>query len=423
MRIENLRSERNGGKGRVAATVVWEDSNRPTHELYFETDEEFKKELTLNPHGFLVACTMPAMWHGEQRLFIDEEICPQLRDGLETAMALIKHWWYPEEKKMPRIEAKTRKSILPSKTNRRAGMFFSGGIDSLASFRKNRLLFPLEHPWSIKDGLLVFGLETDQIEKFEHVKRRLSDFSKEAGLTLIPVYTNVRYLDDDWMFWQNQFQDSVYSSISHLFSQRFRVVSISSTYNVPHMQPDGSHPLLDINYSSSDLIIRHDGIQLSRLDKIKLVADWDLAFQNIRTCNKSELYQSDSFNCGRCWKCVSAMLAFMALGVLEDTKAFPPQELTGELVESVIEIYKTTVCFYEELPPLLIEKGRPDLAAVIEQKIADYQNRLEKATFKRVFKAEIKRLDEKYFKGMLKALVVSMRPKTQIVTGKRLVQK
>ena len=176
MRIENLRSEKNGGKERVAATVVWEDSNRPTHELYFETDEEFKKDLTLNPHGFLVACTMPEMWHGERRLFIDEEICPQLRDGLETAMALIRHWWYPEGKKMPRIEARTRTSILPSKTNPRAGMFFSGGIDSLASFRKNRLLFPLEHPWSIKDGLLVFGLEMDEMEKFEHAKRRLSDF-------------------------------------------------------------------------------------------------------------------------------------------------------------------------------------------------------------------------------------------------------
>jgi hypothetical protein len=411
MRIENLRSEEIDGRPCVAATVVWEDSERPAHELYYGTDEAFKEDLTLNPHGFLVACTMPAMWHGEQRLFMDEEICPQLQDGLETAMALIRHWWYPEEKKMPRLEVKTRASI-PSvaDTDRRAGMFFSGGIDSLASFRKNRVRFPLEHPWSVKDGVLIFGLETDEIEKFEHVKRHLSDFSAEAGLTLIPVYTNVRYLDDDWMFWQNQFQDSVYASVSHLFSRRFRVLSISSTYNVPHMQPDGSHPLLDINYSSSDMIIRHDAIQLSRLDKMKLVAEWDLAFQNIRTCNKSELYQSDQLNCGRCWKCVSAMLAFMALGVLEKTKAFPPEELTPQLVESVMEIFKQTICFYEELPPLLREKGRPDLAAVIEQKIAIYQNRKEKATVKRVLKGEVKRLDEKYLKGLLKTLVVSMRP-------------
>ncbi|MEJ2102872.1 MAG: hypothetical protein P8X68_23310, partial [Desulfobacterales bacterium] len=273
---------------------------------------------------------------------------------------------------------------------------FSGGIDSLASFRKNRLLFPLEHPWSIKDGLLVFGLETDDINKFMHVKNHLSKFSKEVGLTLIPVYTNIRYLDDDWMFWQHQFQDSVYSSIAHLFSQRFSVVSISSTYNIPHMQRDGSHPLLDINYCSSDLIIRHDAIQLSRLDKIKLVAEWDLGLQNIRTCNRSEIYQNNFLNCGRCWKCISAMLAFFALGVLEKTKAFPRQDLTAELVASVIKIYVTTVCFYEELPPLLIKKGRSDLAAVIESKIAEDERRKELNQLYASFAAIGKRVDRRF---------------------------
>ena len=401
MRIENLRSERNGDRKRVAATVIWEDCKRPLLDLYFDTDEEFEKDLTINPHSFLVAGIMPAMWHGEERIFIDEAICPQLRDGLETAMALLRHWWYPKDKKLTRIEAKTSSNKLFPESKNRSGMFFSGGIDSLASFRKNRLFFPLGHPWSIKDGLLVFGLETEDIDKFEHVKNSLSKFSKEAGLTLIPVYTNIRQLDDDWMFWQRQFQDSVYSSIAHAFCNRLDVVSISSTYDIPHMQRDGSHPLLDINYSSSDLIIRHDAIQMSRLEKIKLLAEWELGMQNIRTCNKSELYQNEALNCGKCWKCVSAMLAFLSLGVLEKTNAFSQQDLTKEIVDAAIEIYGTTLCFYEDLPPLLIGKGRPDLAAVLESKIAEYQRGRELKQLYAAITAIGKRVDKRLFNGRL----------------------
>ena len=71
MRIENLRTEKNGTKTRVAATVIWEDCDRPVHELYYETDEAFSQDLTCNPNGFLVPCVMPAMYHGEKRVFMD----------------------------------------------------------------------------------------------------------------------------------------------------------------------------------------------------------------------------------------------------------------------------------------------------------------------------------------------------------------
>ena len=421
MRIENLRSEKNGDRKRVAGTVIWEDCDRPVHELSFETDEEFEKDLTCNPHGFLVACIMPAFCHGEERVFIDAEICPQLREGLITAMALIRHWWYRNKPDMlTRIESKTRSTMLTSKTDRRAAMMFSGGIDSLATLRKNRLAFPLEHPWSVKDGVLVFGLETADIKKFEYVKRSLSNIGKEAGFKLIPVYTNVRYLDDDWMFWQRKFQDSVYASVAHLFSQRLSVVSIASTNDIANLQPDGSHPLLDINYSSSDVLIRHDALHLTRLDKIKLVADWDLGFQNIRTCNKSELYRSDVLNCGRCWKCVSAMLAFMGLGVLEKTRAFPPENLTEELLESVIQIDRSTLCIYEELPPLLIRKGRHDLARIIERKIDASQKIQEKGELRTLLIKKIKRWDKKYLNGKLRKSVLKRRDKTEVVlNGKR----
>ena len=156
MRIENLRAEKGQQeRKRVCATVIWEDCQRPVHELYFETDAEFENDLTVNPHGFLIAGLMPAMWHNEQRIFIDQEICPQLGDGLKTAMTLNRHWWYSKDKALPRIEARTSSDRLFTDNERRAGMFFSGGIDSLASLRKNRMLFPLQHVFRMQPQPLL----------------------------------------------------------------------------------------------------------------------------------------------------------------------------------------------------------------------------------------------------------------------------
>ena len=380
MKIENLRLERRNNRARVAATVSWEDSGGPTQELYFETGEEFAQDLSSNPHAFLVACVVPAMHYGEERVFIDAEICPELRDGLMTAMAWIRHWydWYRPDRRLVRIEAKTQHHVPQPNKPHRAGFFFSGGVDSLATLRANRLNYSPEHPGFIKDGLLVYGLEVYEPKAYEHVVSSVSVIAKDAGIRLIPVYTNIRYLGpvDDrhfWLdFWLNEFMGATFSAIAHAFTKRLSVVSINSCHDIPNIIPYGSHPLLNANYSSSDLKIRHEGITLSRFEKTKLVADWDVALQHLRVCNRIEHYRPGMLNCGKCEKCVRTMLALLALGKLEQSRAFPIHELTEELLEAAIQLGYSTVPLYEELIPPLMKKGRHDLARVIERKIAFY---------------------------------------------------
>jgi len=414
MKIENLKSEKKGNKARVSATVIWEDCDRPTQEVFFETDETFAQGLSCNPHSFLVGCIMPAMHHGEERIFIDAEISPEMRDGLLAAMGWIRHWWYEDNRRLVRIEVKTRSRRVTQRIPERAGIFFSGGIDSIGTLRANRLNFPSEHPWSIKDGLLVYGLEINDQENFEKVVNSLADLAREAGIIFIPVYTNVRYLNDDWTFWEHVFHDAVFSAIAHAFSQRLTVVSIASTYAIPDIKPYGTHPLLDQCYSSSDLLIRHDGITLTRLDKTKLVADWDVALQKIRVCNKSDLYRTDMLNCGKCEKCVRTMLAFLALGVLEKSRAFPADNVSEELLWLTIKIHKRILCFYEELIPPLAGKGRHDLVHVIERKIAEYHKCQKIYNRKSKVRQKLKQFDSKYLYGSLfefKKLISHKRPK------------
>lgn len=399
MKIENLRSEKNGSLVRIAATAVWEDCDRPTQEIYFETQEPFAQGLACNPHAFLVGCIMPAMHNGEGRVSIDAEICPELRNGLITAMSWICQW-FELDRKPVRLEAKIKTHLSTSRPQERAGVFFSGGIDSLASLRANRLNFPLEHPGSFKDGLLIHGIEKGKdLEFFKQVVNSLSVVALDAGINLIPVYTNIRHLDYDSSFWGKEFQGAVLSAVAHAFSQRLTAVSIPSSFDIYHLYAYGSHPLLDPNYSSSNLRIRHDDILLTRLDKTKLVADWDAALQNLRVCNKPQLIKPGALNCGQCEKCLRTMLALLALGVLDRTQAFPKVDISEELIMSKFSVKNPPygLFSYQELLAPLAAKDRYDLVRGIKRAITRYNHEQKlKQT-----KERLRQTERQFFKGNL----------------------
>lgn len=368
MKIVNLRSENSTGRVRLSADIIWEDSERPAMELYFETISEFADSLSLNPHAFVVASTIAAMHHNEKRVYMTEEVCPELYDGLKTAMMWLQHW-YGYAHNIPALEVGRRSVPEVVPPSRRAGMFISGGIDSLALLRFNRLNYPVSHPLSIKDGILVCGLELNDEEKFQYVQQNLKPLAEDAGISLIPVYTNVRYLDDDWSFWDSSFEGACFSSIAHSLRDRLSSVSIASTHNIRYSHPHGSHPMLDENYSSYELKIKHELLTLSRFERTKLLADWDVAIDNLRVCNRTRLYSSDKLNCGKCEKCVRTKLSLLILGVLDKSPAFSENDISPELISSLPLLNDTTYPFYPELVDLLEKMGRDDLARSVKRHI------------------------------------------------------
>jgi hypothetical protein len=408
MRIENLKLEKNGINTRSGATVIWEDCDRPKQEVYFETVDEFADCLSCNPHAFLVACIMPALHFGEERITIGGNVCPELKDGLITAMNWIRLWWYKPAKKLVKIEAKTTNGLSLPRTPHRAGFLFSGGIDSLSTLRTNRLQYSVEHPRSIKDGLLVCGLEIREQRIFEYVLNSLTDLAKDADITLIPLHTNIRSLgpennNDFWGdFWLNKSMGATFSAISHALAKRLTEVSINSCHDIPNLIPYSSHPLVNPNYSSSNLRIRHEGIILSRFEKTKLVSGWDLALQHLRVCNKTEDYQIGRLNCGKCEKCVRTMLALLALGLLDKSQAFPIHDVSEELVMNVVQLAPNTFPLYKELLIPLTEAGRDDLVRAIERRIAIYYQTEKKKKWRQLIIEPIKEFDANNLGGTIR---------------------
>lgn len=407
MKIKNLRTENVKDRVRVVATVIWENCDRPAQDVYFETTTEFAHDLYPNPNAFLLACALPAMRYGEQRIAIDAPICPEIKDGLINAMKYLIGWYGGDRQVIP-IEAPLQTEVLFANKSPKSGCLFSGGIDALAMVRDNHLNFAPDHPRRIQDGILVYGVlqgENEFDPTFQNVIDAVSKMATDAGINLIQVNTNayahLRDLDPDFSFWRYEYHGSFLSAIAHTFAPRFTAASIASTYDLAHLEPWGSHPLIDPLYSNSNLQIRHENAALSRLEKTRLVGEWDVAVEQLRVCNEKTSYSQGNYNCGKCEKCVRTMTGLLSLNLLERATTFINKDVTkGTILNTCYLSDSYEVNCYQELIEPLAQLGRYDLIDAIEQIVDRY--------YERDLKGQIKRLDRILFKGNLFKLSKSL---------------
>jgi len=380
MKVKNLKTTFVNGRKRVSAEILWEDATRPLEEIYFEVDERFADDLTCSAEGFVLATIFPALYYGETRYSIEEEISPVFYQGLKDVLGWYYHWFYQNRKPI-QLEIKTKSKADRRKEQGNSACFFSGGIDSLATLFDNRSIYPKEHPGYINDGVVAFGLEQDDPEKFEHFLTMLENLANKLNVNLIPVYTNVylNYREEDsrnnWNFWTYEFQGAALSSIAHMLSNRLDFISIASTYDLSTQMPHGLHPLISPNFSSENLQIRHDGVLYSRLEKVKLVAEHYPYPIELRVCNRYKQFKEGDLNCGKCNKCIITMLEFLVLGELEKMETFPVNNVTADMIIKYAKIKDPNkAMFFSELIDPLKRIQRLDLAEAVEYKLQLYHN-------------------------------------------------
>jgi hypothetical protein len=386
MKIHNLRKEINGNKFRVLADVQWEDCSRSNYTMFFEITGEFGKNLCVSPHAFLLGGIIPALHFGEKRVQIEGNICPELIHGLNKVMQILNHWYRTPQSPLVNIEPKSD-SYVERKKNPHSAFFFSGGIDSYAILRENRLHYPQEHPRYFRDGILVFGLELDDLERFNHVVQMLEPAAKKMDVNLISVSTNLYLVfrtEDEkkrFRFWIDEFGGAGLAAVAHALSELYTDVSIAGNCEPDLLSPWGTHPILDPSFSSQNLMIRHEGISSSRLGKTRLISDWEPALTHLRVCNRYRKYTSEQLNCGRCEKCLRTMLELMAVDALKKTNAFPKKTVLPDEVRDMAKITNPfQEHFYIELLEPLKTIGREDLSKAIRSNLKTYwkKNKIQK---------------------------------------------
>jgi hypothetical protein len=404
LKITELARDATAGGARIHAVVEWEDTPRPPVTLELEVDGPPAADLAPEPAAFVVAAAVPAFHAGERRLAVTGALSPRLRDGLSAATQLLGRWWGPARAPLLLEPTEGFRPGRPTPATQTA-LFLSGGVDSLCSLRLNRRAYPLDHPWAVRAGLVVYGLDIGhpragaQDHFFERAVEALRPAAAETALDLVVLRTNVRGLAEDLVSWPDQWVGAATTALAHALTRRLGRALLASSLDLRDLAPCGTHPLLDPAYSSEALEIVHDGAHLSRLEKIGVVAGWPTALAGLRVCFEI-LPPEGPLNCGRCLKCVRTMLGLIAHGAFAAATTFPVRDVTPEMVEATPMVSARNLVFYRSVIGPLEARGRRDLADAVRRHIRAWE-RARAWHDDTGWKGRLRRLDRQWLGGTL----------------------
>lgn len=181
-----------------------------------------------------------------------------------------------------------------------------------------------------------FDIHRDADEVFASALRRAKSQLDGTGLTIMPVWTNLRELGANWEYAHGLAVASCLTLVQTEFSVGF--IGSSDPYDYWLSAPWGSSPITDHLYCTGSMDIRHDGAIASRTDKVKAIAEWPNGSRYLRVCWEGA---DQDANCGRCEKCVRTSLNFLAAGA-EVPECFDhrptPDEIRGLVIRKSVLI-------------------------------------------------------------------------------------
>ncbi|MFD0771223.1 peptidase [Bacillus sp. CGMCC 1.60114] len=201
-----------------------------------------------------------------------------------------------------------------------AASLFSGGLDALTTFIRIKDQNPLlitEYGWYEED------IENSDV--WEADKENAINFAKGQGLENILIQSNYgtfiiagnidhdfrNKLEDTWWHGLHHGLAIISAAIPMAFKFKIKCIYIASSNSPLYEVTCASDPTVDneIRYASGEVF--HDGYELNRQDKVKVVVDHYSAIKesiNIRVCFKNEE------NCCKCEKCLRTIMGIIAEG-------------------------------------------------------------------------------------------------------------
>jgi hypothetical protein len=318
--------------------------------------------LAKGSEPFLAAALLPAM-KVAQPMQISGTVSPKLLTATQTIQEIF-HKWFPSE--FQKIQVQTEPDLQDAVSHgTEVGAFFSGGVDSFYTF--------LKHQDEITKIILIHGfdMKLEKLSVRSKVSEEIRRVARELGKPLIEVETNARQLSDQYTVFQDHYAGSMLASVGLLLSPQFKKIYIPATYSYEYLLPECTHPLLDPLWSTECLTFEHDGCEANRVEKIARIAQSGVALKSLRVCLNN---LDDSYNCGRCLKCLNTMAALQAVGALERCTTFN-QKLDMEAI-SRMEIWNYRLLpFVEENLSALENSGKdPDLAEALRICIKGYKH-------------------------------------------------
>jgi hypothetical protein len=369
MEIGNFEFHTGSGRFRSSARVRWEQLDHAASILRFDVPRRPDGPGGPSAEACLLACFPLAVQHRETRIRIAAPVCPMLVEGLHTVHGWWRKWGLVEAP-MPKIEAEGAPALAPGRTSTLG--FLSGGVDSLHMLLRNRKLYGRGDPAYIGEALVIRGFDigkrADRPEEshFEMTMARLTGLAAALDVDLLPCSTNLRHLPSRPGVWSYLHHGAALAAVAHAATGGPARAFLAASFDVAHMTPWGSHPLVDPYYSSQRLTMCHEGTRFSRLAKVAEIAESPSLLASLRVCPANV---PGRLNCGECEKCLRTRLELLATGH-DHTPAFGPSAMPAKLLEGNLTIesdYQRS--YYEEVLALLEARGFRELARIVARKL------------------------------------------------------
>ena len=348
---------------RISAEVAYDDKKFSPQICWYDFPEQFVAGHTISGNPWLAAF-LPLAITLREPLRISAPVDRTLLEGMQQALE-IWHSWYPDLAIVP-IEAEVADAPAREEPGRTAA-FFSGGVDSFFTLLRNSDPVNPARNVPIDDLLLVWGFDVSLENEgaFRRMWTALNKATAEFGKELTDVATNLRQTRFNEANWGGLAHGAALASVGLHLENRYRRLLIPSSGGYKELLPWGSHVLTDPLFSTKRLQVTQDGAAFSRGQKLEWIAGSPVVQHYLRVCWRS----GTDVNCGKCGKCLRAMVALEVLGFRERCTTFSVGDLNLTTISKIYYEDRHMIDRGWDLHNLVMRKGRRDIAKAIARSL------------------------------------------------------
>ncbi len=293
---------------------------------------EYDTSLQEVPEAVLIipflATVAPIAWANQANVFV-KNVDATFYQSLELVRKTLERF-YPKMEFNGKIYAENV-VFLPTTNQTRKMALFSGGLDSLATFVRHQKENPILV--SVLDAPLVAKRRLSPNYRHlnvnsENIKRLFNSIKPEIGI-IISNWMNIPNLFA-LRIYEQKLSGEWYMRIMHglafiglcaplAFVEKVDKLYIASSFTADAQIPWGSHPDIDNKVKWAGTSIEHDGYELSRQEKMFLIADYIQKYEptlQITACNATPRNsRTIGRNCNVCEKCNRTILGLEIAGI------------------------------------------------------------------------------------------------------------
>lgn len=408
MVIANISCQKDAKNITLSADITFSGKN--TERAYITVDKKYERFIAQDASPFLAAILLPCM-KSKENIYVDGHISEALYKNTKAIIKLVSKWNVGLSKITIRAKEMTKDTYRP-KYN---ASFFTAGVDSFYTYLKHKD----KKTTKITHLVLVHGFDVPLANKefFRKVRATVENVAKKEKIHAIVLETNLGEIVEKRLVWDFAHGGAL-AAIALMLRKNIKTVLIPAAVRNDQLFPYGTHPDLDVLWSTETMKVKSDGGEYDRIGKVtKAVSKSPLALQYLRVCTQN---MKGKYNCSQCYKCLMTMIYLVGSNALKNAKTFE-KKIDITAVKRMYYDYKLKYNIQGEQALALLQKKKinPELQEAIKYSLEKSKH---PGLIKRVYKI-IAAFDQKYNDRRLYEFVFRMNSGDRTMLFKYLFKK